>query len=96
MRKLWLGLSILFFPFSLPALLLARRIGMSAGDCFSRPGVECLGCPDLEYAFRRRGLPPLVYVEDALLVCCETGARVSVAQGRLRKALARMKAAEAG
>jgi hypothetical protein len=87
MRKLWIGLSILFFPFSVPALLLARRRGKRSGDCFSRPGVECLGCPDLEYAFRKRGFPPLVYVEDALLVCCESGARTSVAQGRLRKAL---------
>jgi hypothetical protein len=94
MRKLWLALAILFFPFSIPVILLARRWKEEgSGSCFSRPSVECLGCPDLEYSFRRRGIPPLAYVEDALLVCCSTGARAAVAQGRLRKALAKTKGA---
>ena len=88
MRKLWLGLAILSFPFSIPVILLLRRWNNEDLDvCFSRPSVECLGCPDLEYSFRKRGIPPLAYVEDVLLVCSGTGAKASVAQGRLRKAL---------
>ncbi|WP_457555360.1 hypothetical protein [Candidatus Pyrohabitans sp.] len=90
MRKLWLVISLLlFFPLSLPLLLLARR-GESS-TCFPKPDVDCVGCEELEYAFRRRGLPPIAYVEDALLVCSVTGARASVAQWRLRKALAKMR-----
>jgi hypothetical protein len=100
MSRLAIALFVLFFPLSLavlPILSGARRLGVAAEtDCFSKPNVECAGCPDFDYVFRRRGIPPLLYVEDALLFCGDTGSKASISQGRLRKALARMKAAEAG
>lgn len=57
MKKLEAALFVFFFPLSLallPIAAKARKLAAAETECFSRPSVECAGCPDFGYVFRKR------------------------------------------